>query len=170
MAKINVAINGFGRIGRLAFRNLIEKENIEVVAINDLTDVATLAHLLKYDSIHGKFKKDVKHDDNSLIVGDRRIQISAEKDPNELPWDILNVDIVLESTGRFTDDKSAGAHINAGADKVVISAPAKGDLPTIVLGVNENILNGDEKIVSNASCTTNCLAPMAKILDDHLPG
>lgn len=166
MEKIRVAINGFGRIGRLSFRRLLEKENIEVVAINDLTDNATLAHLLKYDSVHGKFAGEVVSDKDSLTVNGQRINAYAERDPKNLPWKELNVDVVLESTGRFVDEAGAGQHLQAGAKKVVISAPAKGNIPTVVLGVNDDTLTGDETIVSNASCTTNCLAPMAKVLDD----
>lgn len=166
MEKIRVAINGFGRIGRLSFRRLLEKENIEVVAINDLTDNATLAHLLKYDSVHGKFSGEVSSDGESLTVNGKRINAYAERDPKNLPWKQLNIDVVLESTGRFVDEAGAGMHIQAGCKKVVISAPAKGNIPTVVLGVNDDTLTGQETIVSNASCTTNCLAPMAKILDD----
>ncbi|GGK79613.1 type I glyceraldehyde-3-phosphate dehydrogenase [Rufibacter glacialis] len=164
--KIRVAINGFGRIGRLTFRTLIERENIEVVGINDLTDNATLAHLLKYDSVHGRFNGTVTADENSITVNGQRIEIYAEREPKNLPWGKLDVDVVLESTGRFVDEKGAGGHLEAGAKKVVISAPAKGNITTVVLGVNEDVLTGEEKIVSNASCTTNCLAPMAKVLDD----
>ena len=166
MEKIRVAINGFGRIGRLSFRQLLTKENIEVVAINDLTDNATLAHLLKYDSVHGRFAGVVSSDNDSLTVNGIRINAYAERDPKNLPWKQLNIDIVLESTGRFVDEAGAGMHILAGCKKVVISAPAKGNIPTIVLGVNHDTLTGQETILSNASCTTNCLAPMAKILDD----
>lgn len=166
MEKIRVAINGFGRIGRLSFRRLLEKENIEVVAINDLTDNATLAHLLKYDSVHGKFSGTVASDGDSLTVNGVRINAYAERDPKNLPWSALNVDVVLESTGRFVDEAGAGMHLQAGAKKVVISAPAKGNIPTVVLGVNDDTLTGEETIISNASCTTNCLAPMAKVLDD----
>lgn len=163
---MKVAINGFGRIGRIAYRFLSQKPNIEIVAINDLTDNATLAHLLKYDSVHGRFAGEVIADSESITVNGKRIRAFAEKDPNKLPWGELGVDVVLESTGRFTDDTSAMAHINAGAKKVVISAPASGNVKTIVLGVNDNTLDGTEKILSNASCTTNCLAPMVKVLDD----
>lgn len=166
MDKIRVAINGFGRIGRLSFRALLAKENIEVVAINDLTDNATLAHLLKYDSVHGRFNGEVSSDSESLTVNGVRINAYAERDPKNLPWKDLNIDVVLESTGRFVDEAGAGMHLQAGAKKVVISAPAKGNIPTVVIGVNENTLTGEETIVSNASCTTNCLAPMAKVLDD----
>ncbi|MBC7448807.1 MAG: type I glyceraldehyde-3-phosphate dehydrogenase [Hymenobacteraceae bacterium] len=166
MAKIRVAINGFGRIGRLTFRALLGKENVEVVAINDLTDNKTLAHLLKYDSVHGRFDGTVAYDAESLTVNGTRIAALAERDPKLLPWKAMNVDVVLESTGRFTDAAGAGQHLTAGCRKVVISAPATGDIPTVVLGVNEDTLDGSETIISNASCTTNCLAPMAKVLDD----
>ncbi|KAA9356581.1 MULTISPECIES: type I glyceraldehyde-3-phosphate dehydrogenase [Larkinella] len=166
MGKIKVAINGFGRIGRLSFRRLLEKENVEIVAINDLTDNATLAHLLKYDSIHGKFQGTVTSDSESLTINGVKIHAYAERDPKALPWGTLGVDVVLESTGRFVDEAGAGQHLTAGAKKVVISAPAKGNIPTVVLGVNEDTLTGTETILSNASCTTNCLAPMAKVLDD----
>lgn len=166
MSKIKVAINGFGRIGRLTFKALLQKENVEVVAINDLTDTKTLAHLLKYDSVHGRFNGTVEASANGIIVNGQEIQITAEREPKNLPWGKLGVDVVLESTGRFVDEKGAGGHLEAGARKVVISAPAKGDIKTVVLGVNEDVLTGEETIVSNASCTTNCLAPMAKVLDD----
>jgi glyceraldehyde 3-phosphate dehydrogenase len=166
MAKIKVAINGFGRIGRLTFRALLEKDNVEIVGINDLTDNNTLAHLLKYDSVHGKFNGTVSADEQSITVNGQRIEVFAEREPKNLPWGKLGVDVVLESTGRFVDEKGAGGHLEAGAKKVVISAPAKGNITTVVLGVNEDVLTGNETIVSNASCTTNCLAPMAKVLDD----
>ena len=161
-----VAINGFGRIGRLTFKNLLEK-GIDVVAINDLTDNNTLAHLLKYDSIHGKFDGTVEATDDALIVNGKTIKATAEADPEKLPWGELGVDVVLESTGRFVDEAGSKKHLTAGAKKVVISAPAKGDIPTVVLGVNDDSLTGNETVVSNASCTTNCLAPMAKVLDDN---
>lgn len=166
MNKIKVAINGFGRIGRLSFRQLLEKTNVEVVAINDLTDNETLAHLLKYDSIHGIFDGEVSADSESITVNGQRISAYAEKDPKLLPWGELKVDVVLESTGRFVDEAGAGQHLQAGCKKVIISAPAKGNVPTIVIGVNDDSLTGNETIISNASCTTNCLAPMAKVLDD----
>lgn len=166
MSKIKVAINGFGRIGRLSFRAMLKKENLEVVAINDLTDTKTLAHLLKYDSVHGKFAGEVSYDAENLIINGQKIRVYAEKDPKNLPWANLGVEVVLESTGRFTDEAGAGGHIAAGAKKVIISAPATGNIPTVVLGVNDHILTGKETIISNASCTTNCLAPMAKVLDD----
>ena len=165
MAK-RIAINGFGRIGRLTFRNLIQMEGIEVVAINDLTDNATLAHLLKYDSVHGKFPGTVSADEHFLYVNNKKILAIAERDPKALPWKDMGIDIVIESTGRFTDRETAGLHLSAGAKKVIISAPAKGDIPTIVLGVNDEVIHADHNIYSNASCTTNCLAPMVKVLDD----
>lgn len=164
---VKVAINGFGRIGRLTFRALLQKDNVEVVAINDLTDNATLAHLLKYDSIHGRFPGEVSHDEDNIIVNGKRIHGYSERDPERLPWADLGVDIVLESTGIFRDEAGAGKHLTAGAKKVVISAPAKGSIPFVVLGVNYDSLTGDEKIISNASCTTNCLAPMVKVLDEQ---
>jgi glyceraldehyde 3-phosphate dehydrogenase len=163
---IRVAINGFGRIGRLAFRVMIQRNDIEVVAINDLTDNKTLAHLLKYDSVHGKFNGTVDYTDTSIIVNGKSISCLAERDPSALPWKEMKVDAVLESTGRFTDKEKAGMHITAGAKKVVISAPASGEMKTIVMGVNDDTLDGSETILSNASCTTNCLAPMVKVIDD----
>ena len=161
-----IAINGFGRIGRLAFRQLVSRPAFQVVAINDLTDVETLAHLLKYDSIHGLFPGDVAVSNGNLVVNGQEIQITAERNPADLPWGASQVDLVVESTGVFADAEKASAHLTAGAGKVIISAPAKGDLKTIVLGVNDDILTSDDRIVSNASCTTNCLAPMAKVLND----
>ena len=161
-----IAINGFGRIGRLAFRQLVSRPNFQVVSINDLTDVETLAHLLKYDSIHGLFPGEVSVSNGNLVVNGSEIQISAERNPADLPWGSQNIDLVVESTGVFADAEKASAHLNAGAGKVIISAPAKGDLKTVVLGVNDDILTADDRIVSNASCTTNCLAPMAKVLND----
>jgi glyceraldehyde 3-phosphate dehydrogenase len=163
---MKVAINGFGRIGRLAFKVLLEKSNVEVVAINDLTDNKTLAHLLKYDSVQGKFDGTVEYTDEFLIVNGIKIHATAERDPAALPWAALGVDVVLESTGFFTSPEGAGKHLQAGAKKVVISAPASGDIKTVVLGVNDDSLDGSETILSNASCTTNCLAPMVKVLDD----
>jgi glyceraldehyde 3-phosphate dehydrogenase len=164
---IKVGINGFGRIGRLVFRALLDNPNVEVVKINDLTDNATLAQLLKYDSIHGKFAGTVSSDDESITVNGNRILASAERNPENLGWGDLGVEIVVESTGIFTDRAKAGMHLTAGAKKVIISAPAKGAVDaTVVLGVNDNILTSDMKIISNASCTTNCLAPMAKVLND----
>ncbi len=161
-----VGINGYGRIGRLTFKALLEKSGIEVVAINDLTDPATLAHLLKYDSVHGRFNGTVEVSEDSFIVNGKKIKIFAERDPAQLPWAEMGVETVLESTGFFRDRASAGKHLEAGAKCVIIAAPAKGDIPTVVLGVNDDILTGEETIISNASCTTNCLAPMAKVLDD----
>lgn len=166
MSTIKVAINGFGRIGRISFRALLSKKNVEVVAINDLTDVKTLAHLLKYDSVHGKINADVKIEGEYLVAGGHRAKVFAERDPANLPWASLGVDVVIESTGFFLDKASAGKHITAGAKKVIISAPAKGDVPTVVLGVNDHILANNDAILSNASCTTNCAAPMVKVLDD----
>lgn len=166
MKQINVAINGFGRIGRLAFRHIYNIPNINVVAINDLTSPKTLAHLLKYDSAQGRFNEDVSSTDKSIIVNGHEINIYAQKSPSDIPWGSHNVDVVLECTGFFTDAEKAAAHITAGAKRVVISAPATGDLKTIVFNVNHQILDGSEKIISAASCTTNCLAPMAKALND----
>jgi len=162
-----IAINGFGRIGRLTFKALLNKPGIEIVAINDLTEPATLAHLLKYDSVHGRFNGEVKAEGATLIVNGKSIEILKERDPKNLPWGKMGVELILESTGLFVDEAGAGGHIQAGAKKVVISAPAKGNIPTVVLGVNEDTLTGSETIISNASCTTNCLAPMAKVLDDN---
>ena len=162
-----VAINGFGRIGRLTFRHLVANPEVEVVAINDLTDNATLAHLLKYDSVHGRFDGTVESDDDNLIVNGKTIDASAERDPSKLRWGAMGVDVVLECTGHFVDAAGAGKHLEAGAKKVIISAPAKGGgVPTIVIGVNDDQINADAKVYSNASCTTNCLAPMVKTLDD----
>ena len=161
-----IAINGFGRIGRVCFRHLLKNEHVEVVAINDLTDVKTLAHLLKYDSIHGRVTAEITCTDDSLVVNGKAIRVYAQKDPAQLPWAEIGVDVVIESTGFFTDDQSAGKHIQAGAKKVIISAPATGNVKTIVLGVNDDQLTSEDHIVSNASCTTNCLAPMAKVLND----
>ena len=162
-----VAINGFGRIGRLSFRQLLAKEGIEVCAINDLTSVETLAHLLKYDSIHGRFPGEVTVEGGHLVVNGKTIHVSAERDPAALPWAKLGCDVVVESTGVFRDAAGAGKHLTAGAKKVVISAPAKGDIKTVVLGVNDDIITPEDTIMSNASCTTNCLAPMAKVLNDN---
>lgn len=164
---IRVAINGFGRIGRTVFKKLFENKNIEIAAINDLTDAATLAHLLKYDSIHGRYKNVVTSTEKALVVNGKNIPLCAEKDPAALPWAQLNIDIVIESTGRFTKAELAEAHIKAGAKKVIISAPGTGNLKSVVLGVNDSILDGSEKIISNASCTTNNAAPMLKILHDN---
>ncbi len=167
MTKIKLAVNGFGRIGRLAVR-IIKKNypDIDVVAVNDLTDAPTLAHLFKYDTAHGIFKGDVSVESDGIRINGDLMKVLAEKDPANLPWKALGVDVVLESTGKFTDKEKAELHIKAGAKRVVISAPAKGDIKTIVLGVNDNSLTKEDVIVSNASCTTNCLAPMVKVLDD----
>jgi glyceraldehyde 3-phosphate dehydrogenase len=165
---IKVAINGFGRIGRLVFRIMEEDPEFEVVAINDLTDAEQLAYLLKYDTNHRNYRvNDISFEGNEIIVGDRRIKVFAEMDPANLPWDELGVDEVFECTGHFTKKETAMAHITAGAKKVIISAPAKGDLKTIVYNVNEDILDGTEQIISAASCTTNCLAPVAKVINDE---
>ncbi|HRD80289.1 MAG TPA: type I glyceraldehyde-3-phosphate dehydrogenase [Saprospiraceae bacterium] len=165
MAK-RIAINGFGRIGRLTFRNLIANPEVEVVAINDLTDNPTLAHLLKYDTVQGKFNGTVSADENNIYVNGKAIRALAEKDPTKLPWGEMNIDVVLECTGRFTDEDKAAMHLQAGAKKVLISAPAKGNVPTVVMGVNDDAIKDGIKMYSNASCTTNCLAPMVKVLDD----
>lgn len=168
MKKIKVAINGFGRIGRVTFRIMLNDERIDIVAINDLTDSKTLAHLLKYDSVHGIIKADVKAGDKSIVVNGKSITVFAEKDPANLPWKDLGVDVVIESTGFFLDKASAGKHITAGAKKVIISAPANSsDIKAVVMGVNDDILNDDDVIISNASCTTNCAAPMIKVLDEN---
>jgi len=165
---IKVAINGFGRIGRLVFRIMEEDPNFDVVAINDLTDAEQLAYLLKYDTSHRNYRVDeISFDEDELIVGNRRIKVYAKMDPKELPWGELGVEQVFECTGKFTDKEKAYAHIEAGAKKVIISAPAKGDLKTIVYNVNENILDGSEEVISAASCTTNCLAPVLKVLNDN---
>ncbi len=164
---VKVAINGFGRIGRLAFRQMFVADGYEVVAINDLTAPSMLAHLLKYDSAQGKFDGTVEATDDSIIVNGKEIKIYKEADANNLPWGALDVDVVLECTGFYTSKAKSQAHINAGAKKVVISAPAGNDLPTVVFNVNNDILTKEDKIISAASCTTNCLAPMAKALNDY---
>ncbi len=167
MAK-KIAINGFGRIGRLTFRNLLEKEGVEVVAINDLTDNHTLAHLLKYDSAQGPFNGTVTATEDSLIVNGKTIVATSERNPEALPWGDLGVDLVLECTGIFVSKEKAGMHLTAGAKDVLISAPAKGDgIQTIVLGVNDHELDRRHNVFSNASCTTNCLAPIVKIINDN---
>jgi glyceraldehyde 3-phosphate dehydrogenase len=164
---VKVGINGFGRIGRLVFRAAYNDPNIEVVAVNDLTDAKTLAHLLKYDSVHGRFAGDVKAGDGAFTVDGREVKVIAEKDPAALPWKAMGAEVVVESTGHFTDATKAAAHIAAGAKKVIISAPATNEDITIVLGVNDGDYDGDKHhIISNASCTTNCLAPFAKVLRD----
>lgn len=166
MSTVKVAINGFGRIGRLVYRQIYKMEGIEVVAINDLTSPEVLAHLLKYDSAQGRFDANVKATENSIIVNDEEVKIYAQKNPAEIPWGSHQVDVVLECTGFFADKDKASAHLTAGAKRVVISAPATGDLKTIVFNVNHNILDGSETIISCASCTTNCLAPMAQVLEE----
>jgi len=166
MSTVKVAINGFGRIGRLVFRQIYNMEGIDVVAINDLTSPKVLAHLLKYDSAQGRFDADVKATDDSILVNGETVKIYAQKDPAQIPWGQHDVDVVIESTGFFADKDKAAAHLKAGAKRVVISAPATGDLKTVVFNVNHSILDGSETIISCASCTTNCLAPMAKALND----
>jgi len=167
MSTVKVAINGFGRIGRLVFRQIYNMQGIDVVAINDLTSPEVLAHLLKYDSAQGRFGQEVTAGENSIFVNGHEIKIYAQKDPAQIPWGSHDVDVVIESTGFFTDKDKAQAHITAGAKRVVISAPATGDLKTVVFNVNHAILDGSETIISCASCTTNCLAPMAKTLNDN---
>ncbi|WP_298297550.1 type I glyceraldehyde-3-phosphate dehydrogenase [Hydrotalea sp.] len=166
MSTVKVAINGFGRIGRLVYRQIFNMKGIDVVAINDLTSPKVLAHLLKYDSAQGRFDATVTATENSIIVNGHEVKIYAQRDPAQIPWGNHQVDVVIESTGFFTDKAKAEAHLTAGAKRVVISAPATGDLKTVVFNVNHNILDGSETIISCASCTTNCLAPMAKALND----
>ncbi|MBQ1785617.1 MAG: type I glyceraldehyde-3-phosphate dehydrogenase [Turicibacter sp.] len=163
---VKVAINGFGRIGRLALRLMIENNDFEVVAINDLTDAKTLAHLFKYDSAQGRFNGEIEVKEGAFVVNGKEIKVTAERNPADLPWGELGVDVVLECTGFFTSQEKAGLHLQAGAKKVVISAPATGDIKTVVYNVNQDILDGSETVISGASCTTNCLAPMAKVLND----
>ena len=167
---IKVAINGFGRIGRLAFRNIITGTDFDIVAVNDLTDAEQLAYLLKYDTNHRSFHEElISYEGDEIIInGTKRVKVYAEKEPEKLPWKDLDIDVVLECTGLFTDLESAMKHINAGAKKVIISAPAKGDIKTVVYNVNDNILDGSEQIISAASCTTNCLAPVVKIINDNI--
>ena len=166
---IKVAINGFGRIGRNAFKILNERKDAKIVAINDITDAATLAHLLKHDSTYGAYNKKVEAKENSIVVEGEEITIYAEKEPANLPWKDLGIDVVIESTGFFTKPELAKAHIDAGAKRVIISAPAKGEgAKTVVLGVNEEIIEDGDEILSNASCTTNCIAPIMKVLEDNL--
>ena len=163
---VKVAINGFGRIGRLALRLMVENPEFDVVAINDLTDAHMLAHLFKYDSAQGRFNGTIEVKEDAFVVNGHTIKTFAQADPKELPWGKLGVDVVLECTGFFTEKEKAESHIKAGAKKVVISAPAKGDIKTVVFNVNDNILDGTETVISGASCTTNCLAPMVKVLED----
>lgn len=166
MSTVKVAINGFGRIGRLVFRQIYNMDGIDVVAINDLTSPAVLAHLLKYDSAQGRFGQNVTSTENAIVVNGHEVKVYAQKDPAQIPWGAHDVDVVIESTGFFTDKAKAEAHLTAGAKRVVISAPATGDLKTVVFNVNHAILDGSETIISCASCTTNCLAPMAKVLEE----
>nr|WP_321234900.1 type I glyceraldehyde-3-phosphate dehydrogenase [uncultured Psychroserpens sp.] len=166
MSNLKLGINGFGRIGRIVFRATVKRDDVDVVAINDLLDVEHLAYLLKYDSVHGNFDGTVEVKDGHLVVDGKTVRVTAERDPKNLKWDDVGTDVVAECTGIFTTLETADYHIQAGAKKVVISAPSK-DAPMFVMGVNDNELTGDHKIVSNASCTTNCLAPMAKIIDDN---
>lgn len=166
---MRVAINGFGRIGRITMRALLKKQNVEVVAINDLTDVKTLTHLFKYDSVHRQFEGIVEAANKAIRFNGKEVQVFAERDPSKLPWKELNVDVVIESTGLFRDRASASAHLRAGAKQVVISAPAKDiDIPSVVLGVNDDVIDLKSEIISNASCTTNCAAPMVKVLEDSV--
>ena len=169
MSKIKVGINGFGRIGRMVTRAILAnyKDQIEIVGVNDLTDTKTLAHLFKHDSSQGTFAGDVSVDGDTITIDDMSFKVTAERDPANLNWGDLGVDVVVESTGFFVDKDSAGKHLEAGAKKVIISAPAKGGVKTVVLGVNDNEIDDETLIYSNASCTTNCLAPMAKVLDDN---
>lgn len=167
MSTIKVGINGFGRIGRLVFRAMTERENIEVVGINDLIDAEYMAYMLKYDSVHGKFNGEVSVEGNNLVVNGKKIRVTAERDPNNLKWNEIGAEYIVESTGLFLSKDTAQAHINAGAKKVVLSAPSKDDTPMFVMGVNHNTLTDDVKIFSNASCTTNCLAPLAKVVHDN---
>ena len=166
MQKIRIAINGFGRIGRTVFKKLIKHPSFDVVAINDLTITSTLAHLLKYDSVHGIFQSAISSDEHHIIVDGIKVPVTAEKEPKNLPWKNLSVDVVIECTGKFTKMEAAYDHITSGAKKVIISAPATGNLKTIVLGVNDNTIDKTEEVISNASCTTNNAAPMIKVLDD----
>ena len=165
---IKVGINGFGRIGRNVYRVIAKRKNIDVLAINDLTDAKTLAYLLKYDSVHGKFEGNIEAKDNSIVVKGKEIKLVKEKDPAKLPWKDLGIEVVIESTGIFTKRSYCEKHLEAGARKVILSAPSKDKLDaTIVIGVNTNDLKSEHKIVSNASCTTNCLAPFAKTINDN---
>ncbi|MBP2616795.1 type I glyceraldehyde-3-phosphate dehydrogenase [Chryseobacterium jejuense] len=167
MSTIKVGINGFGRIGRLVFRAMTERDNIEVVGINDLINAEYMAYMLKYDSVHGIFPGEISVEGNDLVVNGKKIRVTAEKDPSNLKWDEIGADYVVESTGLFLDKDSAAKHITAGAKKVILSAPSKDDTPMFVMGVNHKELTDDIKILSNASCTTNCLAPLAKVIHDN---
>ncbi|UOE38539.1 MULTISPECIES: type I glyceraldehyde-3-phosphate dehydrogenase [Chryseobacterium] len=167
MSTIKVGINGFGRIGRLVFRAMTERSNIEVVGINDLINAEYMAYMLKYDSVHGVFPGEVSVEGNDLVVNGKKIRVTAEKDPANLKWNEIGADYVVESTGLFLDKESAAKHLTAGAKKVILSAPSKDDTPMFVMGVNHKDLTDDVKILSNASCTTNCLAPLAKVIHDN---
>ena len=163
---IKLAINGFGRIGRLVFREAMKHDEFEVVAVNDLTDAKQLAHLLKFDSVHGVYDAEVESESDAFIVNGQRVQVLSEKDPASLPWGELAVDVVLECTGRFRSMEDVSKHVQAGAKKAILSAPAKGDMPTFVMGVNHTEYEPSMNVISNASCTTNCLAPLAKVIDE----
>jgi len=163
---IKIAINGFGRIGRLVFREAINNSEFEVVAVNDLSDAHQLAHLLKYDSVHGVYDAEVQSEDNAFIVNGKKVQVFSEKDPANLPWGELDVDVVIESTGRFRSMEEVSKHVEAGAKKAILSAPAQGEMPTYVMGVNHTEYDPSQNVISNASCTTNCLSPVAKVLDE----
>lgn len=167
MSKIKVGINGFGRIGRLVFRVLAERENVEVVGINDLVEPDYLAYMLKYDSVHGTFKGEVTVEGNTLIVNGQKIRITAEKDPANLKWNEIEADYIVEATGIFMTKETAGKHIEAGAKKVILTGPSKDDTPMFVMGVNHDKLTAEDTIISNASCTTNCLAPLAKVIHEN---
>lgn len=167
MSTIKVGINGFGRIGGLVFNAMLERDNIEIVGINDLINAEYMAYMMKYDSVHGSFKGEIKVEGNNLVVNGKTIRITSERDPNNLKWNEVGADYIVESTGLFLDKETATAHLNAGAKKVVLSAPSKDDTPMFVMGVNHKELTDDVKIFSNASCTTNCLAPLAKVVHDN---
>jgi len=167
MSTIKVGINGFGRIGSLVFNAMLERDNIEIVGINDLIDTEYMAYMMKYDSVHGRFKGEIQIEGNDLIVNGKRIRVTSERDPNNLKWNEVGADYIVESTGLFLDKEKAASHLNAGAKKVLLSAPSKDDTPMFVMGVNHKELKADQQIFSNASCTTNCLAPLAKVLHDN---
>ena len=167
MSTIKVGINGFGRIGSLVFNAMLERENIEIVGINDLIDTEYMAYMMKYDSVHGRFKGEIQIEGNDLIVNGKRIRVTSERDPNNLKWNEVGAEYIVESTGLFLDKEKASSHLNAGAKKVLLSAPSKDDTPMFVMGVNHKELKADQQIFSNASCTTNCLAPLAKVLHDN---
>jgi glyceraldehyde 3-phosphate dehydrogenase len=167
MSKVRIAINGFGRIGRTAARAILQNDALELIAVNDLTDVATLAHLFKYDSVHGKFKGNIEVGENLIRINEKPVYLYSSKNPEDLPWNDLKIDVVIESTGMFLTKEAASKHISAGAKKVIISAPPKGEgVKVVVMGVNDKSLKGDETVLSNASCTTNCVAPLVKVLDE----